>query len=199
MLLALPDVRVQIIERLHVNRSKRGDLGETRDFGVRQSNVVAEADHRRSCQCAITLTIVALFYLLVSTSLHCFFSKILSPVSSVTPQRHCADIFSRRTRNVRQFHNSSLLHTIDHLTESTPHRRINIDRAAALGPQVDPHAMLRQPFIAISSSNKFLLLNAWLVACACLLKLENVDQVPVAPTHPFANGLAGRHFLASGH
>lgn len=47
MLLALPDVRVQIIECFHVSGRKPRDLGETRDFCSGQSNVVSEADHRR--------------------------------------------------------------------------------------------------------------------------------------------------------
>ena len=41
MLLALPDVRVQVIERFHVSGRKARDLGKTRDFCTGQSNVVA--------------------------------------------------------------------------------------------------------------------------------------------------------------
>lgn len=76
MPLALLDVCVQVVERFHVNGSKSGDLGETRDFGWGQANVVAEANHFRRCQHAVVLTIFAPFHPLVFISSH-YFKKYL--------------------------------------------------------------------------------------------------------------------------
>ncbi|WP_420475193.1 hypothetical protein [Noviherbaspirillum sp. ST9] len=61
MPLALSNVRVQVIERFHVNGSEAGDFCEARDFCSGQSNVVSEADHRRPCQQGVASTIFALF------------------------------------------------------------------------------------------------------------------------------------------
>lgn len=80
MLLALPDVRIQIRERFHVSGSKARDLGETRDFCPGQSNVVSEANHRCPCQHAAAPTIFARFPSPVSSSLPGFsinFSRVL--------------------------------------------------------------------------------------------------------------------------
>jgi hypothetical protein len=144
MRLALLDVRVQVIERFHVSGSKARDLGETRDFSPGQSNVVSEADHRRECQQLVASTIFALFYPVVSTSTPCFI-HIFPPSFPVTLQCHYADTDKRTSHGVRQCRNSTGRCALCRITEAAPRHRIDIDRAAALGSEVDQHAMLREP------------------------------------------------------
>lgn len=83
--LALSDVRVQTLDRFHVRWLKAGDLRETLDFFSGQSNVVSEADHRRSistCCCTDDFRAISrpCLYLLLD------FLKKCPVVFSVSPQ-----------------------------------------------------------------------------------------------------------------